>query len=108
MEAQQFKPYYAVIFTTLLSNNTEGYEETAKKMEALAKTQKGYLGIVSARNEIGITISYWDSLEAINNWRTNTEHKFAQQKGKSQWYHWYNLKICKVEQEYEFTKNDEN
>ena len=112
------KPYYAVIFTSTQTKTTEGYSEMAEKMENLAKQQKGYIGIDSARNDtsthfdyaqrptltgaVGITVSYWESLEAIKNWKTNTEHLFAQQKGREQWYNWYNVRICKVEREYEF------
>ena len=58
-------PYYAVIFTTILTRNTEGYFEMSQKMIALAKQQQGFLGIESARQEIGITVSYWESEEAI-------------------------------------------
>ncbi|WP_422106407.1 antibiotic biosynthesis monooxygenase family protein [Winogradskyella sp.] len=97
-----FKPYFAVIFTSTHSENTEGYSEMATKMEHLAKEQKGYLGIDSARSDVGITVSYWESLEAIKNWKANTEHLLAQQKGREQWYNWYNVRICKVEREYEF------
>tara|TARA_R110002050_G_scaffold157464_1_gene286073 strand:+ start:26462 stop:26773 length:312 start_codon:yes stop_codon:yes gene_type:complete len=97
-----FKPYYAVIFTSTQNKNIEGYSEMADKMEALAKQQPGYLGIDSARNEVGITVSYWESLDAIKNWKQQTEHLLAQQKGRQDWYSWYNVKICKVEREYEF------
>jgi len=97
--------YYAVIFTSLLSKKVEGYTEMSDKMEKLAKLQNGFLGMNSARNEIGITISYWDSLEAINNWKLQSEHLIAQEKGKSDWYSWYNVKICKVEREHEFGTN---
>ena len=55
-------PYYAVIFTTLMTEIEDGYDEMSKKMEALAKQQKGYLGIESARNEVGITVSYWENV----------------------------------------------
>ncbi|NRD18779.1 antibiotic biosynthesis monooxygenase [Winogradskyella eckloniae] len=96
------KPYYAVIFTSTQTKNIEGYTEMAEKMERLAKEQDGFLGIDSARNDIGITVSYWKSLEAIKNWKANTSHLFAQQKGREQWYNWYNVRICKVEREYEF------
>lgn len=99
---KNFKPYYAVIFTSTQTEDTEGYAEMSEKMEALAKQQKGYLGIESAKNKVGITVSYWESLEAIKNWKANTEHLFAQQKGREQWYNWYNVRICKVEREYEF------
>ncbi len=99
-----FKPYYAVIFTSTQTEDIEGYSEMAEKMENLAKEQKGYIGIDSARNTVGITVSYWESLEAIKNWKANTEHLFAQQKGREQWYNWYNVRICKVEHEYDFEK----
>jgi heme-degrading monooxygenase HmoA len=98
-------PYYAVIFTSLLSEKTDGYAEMSNKMEKLAKLQDGFLGMNSARNDIGITISYWDSLEAIKNWKQQSDHLIAQEKGKSDWYSWYNIKICKVEREYEFEIN---
>lgn len=95
-------PYYAVIFISKHSENIEGYIEMSHKMESLAKLQDGFLGLDSARNDIGITISYWESLEAIKNWKQQTEHLEAQQKGQKIWYHWYHVKICKVEREYEF------
>lgn len=98
-------PYYAVIFTSTQSENIEGYKEMAEKMELLAKQQDGFLGIDSARNSVGITVSYWRSLEAIKSWKANSEHLFAQQKGREQWYNWYNVRICKVEREYEFMKS---
>lgn len=97
-------PYYAVIFTTVLNDNIEGYAETAERMEVLAKTQKGYLGIESARKEIGITISYWKTLEDITNWKNNLEHTEARNLGREKWYKKYQLRICKVEREYGFEK----
>ena len=38
-------PYYAVIFTTVLTNNLADYEKTAIRMEKLAELQEGFLGI---------------------------------------------------------------
>ncbi|MDG4716126.1 antibiotic biosynthesis monooxygenase family protein [Winogradskyella marincola] len=101
-------PYYAVIFTSTQTDDTKGYSKMAEKMETLARQQDGFIRIESARNTIGITVSYWESLDAIKNWKANTEHLFAQQKGREQWYNWYNVKICKVEREYEFVKNQES
>lgn len=98
-----FKPYYAVIFTSTQNENIEGYSEMADKMECLAKQQTGFLGIDSARNTVGITVSYWETLNAIKNWKQQTEHLQAQQKGRNYWYSWYNVRICKVEREYDFT-----
>lgn len=104
IESHLTAPYYAVIFTTLLTDNLEGYLETAERIEALAKEQEGYLGIESARNEVGITVSYWKDLEAISRWKNNVEHTEARTLGRKQWYAQYQLRICKVEREYGFIK----
>lgn len=98
-------PYYAVIFTSTQTKQISGYEEMALKMESLAKKQNGFIGIESARNSIGITVSYWKSLEAIKEWKANYDHLIAQKKGRKQWYAAYKVRICKVEREYEFEKS---
>ena len=95
-------PYYAVIFTTLLTKNLADYEKTAIRMEKLAELQEGFLGIESARNEVGITVSYWNSLEAITKWKHNLEHTEVRKRGREQWYEHYQLRICKVERDYGF------
>ena len=97
-----FIPYYAVIFTSLQTTRTEGYSEMAETMENLAKRQPGYLGFESAREEVGITVSYWENLDAIKNWKANLDHIMAQKLGKEKWYSWYKVRICIVEREYEF------
>jgi heme-degrading monooxygenase HmoA len=94
--------YYAVIFTSTRTEEEEGYAETATKMVELVKAQPGYIGMESARSEIGITVSYWESLEAIKNWKANMEHLEAQEKGRTTWYNNYKVRIAKVEREYEF------
>jgi heme-degrading monooxygenase HmoA len=101
---KQKPPYYAVIFTSKQTNNTNGYSETADHMELLAKEQRGYLGMDHARSEIGITISYWKSLEDIARWKAQKDHLIAQQKGISEWYEHYTVQICKVERVYSFDK----
>ncbi|MCE3279080.1 MAG: antibiotic biosynthesis monooxygenase [Bacteroidetes bacterium] len=93
-------PYYAVIFTSERTEIKEGYEDTAERMLALAADQDGFLGIESAREEIGITVSYWRDLDSIRKWKMNTEHKQAQQKGRTEWYKNYKTRICLVERDY--------
>jgi heme-degrading monooxygenase HmoA len=99
------EPYYAVIFTSLQTDQSEGYSEMAVAMENLAKLQLGFLGVESAREDVGITISYWETTNDIKNWRANLDHLMAQKLGKYQWYRSYKVRICKVEREYEF-RND--
>lgn len=93
-------PYYAVIFTSIQSTDTDGYAEMAEKMVSLAQTQPGYLGIESARQDIGITVSYWKDLESIKQWKDNAEHMQAQASGISRWYDHYTTRIALVERQY--------
>ena len=95
-------PYYAVIFTSIRTEVDEGYAAMAQQMVELAQRQSGYLGHESAREQIGITISYWQNLDAIKNWKQVSEHLIAQQLGKEKWYSLYKTRICLVERDYEF------
>ncbi|MBD0779452.1 antibiotic biosynthesis monooxygenase [Maribacter sp. ANRC-HE7] len=96
------KPYYAVIFTSNRTSGDHGYVAMGQKMEDLARQQPGFLGFESARDEIGISVSYWESLQDIAHWKSNTDHLLAQEKGRSDWYARYKVRICLVEREYGF------
>jgi heme-degrading monooxygenase HmoA len=93
-------PYYAVIFTSLRTQIDEGYHEMAEEMVRLAALQPGYLGHESARDTLGITISYWESLEAIKQWKNQSDHLLAQKYGREKWYSAYSTRIAKVERDY--------
>jgi heme-degrading monooxygenase HmoA len=99
MQSSVFVPYYAVIFTSTLAID-EGYSEMAILMEKLAKQQDGFIGIDSAREEVGITVSYWRDLDSIKIWKENVAHLQAQKLGKEKWYKSYAVRIAKVEREY--------
>jgi heme-degrading monooxygenase HmoA len=97
-------PYYAVIFTSIRTEGNNGYDLMGDRMVELAQQQKGYLGHESVRDGLGITISYWDSLDAIKDWKKNSEHLFAQRQGREIWYSAYKTRICRVERDYGFEK----
>ena len=99
-------PYWAVVFTSERMEGDGGYAQTAREMEALAATQPGYLGIESARGEagLGITVSYWASLEAIRAWRDVADHRTAQRLGRERWYRAFKVRITRVERDYGFTR----
>ena len=99
-------PYYAVIFTSLRTPGDAGYGDTAERMAVLAQQQPGYLGHESARDGLGITVSYWESLDAIRKWKQHTEHLLAQQLGRQQWYAAFKVRVCKVEREYGFASDE--
>lgn len=100
-------PYYAVIFTSQrAAADDEGYAQAADRMLELAAAQPGFLGVEDARdaNGIGITVSYWADLESIRRWRDQPEHLIAQQNGRTDWYQWFRLRVCKVEREATFER----
>jgi len=76
----------------------------AERMVELASEQEGFLGIESARNAVGITVSYWKDLASIKNWKENAEHTFARELGRKKWYQSYKTRIAKVERDYGFEK----
>jgi heme-degrading monooxygenase HmoA len=95
-------PYYAVIFTSTRTSGDNGYSEMSDKMFELVAQQDGFLGAESAREEIGITVSYWRDLESIKRWRDNADHTIARNRGRSDWYNNFKIRIAKVERDYEF------
>ncbi|MCB0530548.1 MAG: antibiotic biosynthesis monooxygenase [Lewinellaceae bacterium] len=98
-------PYYAVVFTSVRTDaDAAGYAKMAQRMLELAAEQPGFLGAESARNEIGITISYWQNLDAIRQWKANSEHLLAQALGRSTWYRDFKARICLVERDYGFSQ----
>ncbi len=99
-------PYYAVIFTSQKTDSDDGYNKMSQRMLELVEQQPGFLGFESAKDGIGITISYWENLESIKNWKENAEHVLAQNSGKERWYKSYKVRICKVERDYRFEQKE--
>ncbi len=93
-------PYFAVIFTSTRTDVDDGYGDMANRMVELASQQSGFLGIESAREEVGITVSYWADLASIKNWKANSEHLEAQKTGRKSWYDAFKVRICKVDRDY--------
>ncbi|MEW5786797.1 MAG: antibiotic biosynthesis monooxygenase [Pseudomonadota bacterium] len=94
-------PYYAVIFTSIRNEGDQGYADMATRMVELARTQPGFLGVESVRDGLGITVSYWRDLEAIQAWKENAFHREAQARA-GDWYARFRVRVCKVEREYGF------
>lgn len=93
-------PYYAVIFTSLRTEGDHGYGAMAMRMVELAPEQPGFLGVESAREDVGITVSYWRDLDSIRNWKQHAQHLSAQRRGQDVWYAEYSLRIARVERAY--------
>lgn len=104
MTDNQKSPRYAVIFRSRRTPDKAGYAEMATRMEEQARQQPGFLELTSFRapDGTGVTISYWNSLEAIRAWKQHPEHITAQQLGKDKWYAHYTVEIAKIESVYHF------
>lgn len=98
-------PYYAVIFTSIRTEGDNGYGEMSELMEEAARKQPGFLGVESARDGVGITVSYWTDLESIAAWKADATHLLAQKMGREKWYEQYVTRICKVERDYAFKRD---
>ena len=95
-------PYYAVIFSSLRREGDFGYAAASEKMMALAEQQTGFLGVEHAREGLGITVSYWQDLESIEQWKNHAEHTIARNRGRSDWYLSFKVRIARVERDYGF------
>ena len=93
-------PYVAVVFTSVRTEGDRGYAEMSERMVELAARQPGFLGIESARDGLGITVSYWSTEEAARDWRRDVEHLGAQRLGREEWYAAYRVRIATVTRDY--------
>lgn len=95
-------PYYAVIFASQRVGPDDGYGAMAERMETLAASQPGFLGLESARDAsgFGITVSYWQDEAAIAAWKRHAEHTLARERGRQAWYGRFELRIARVERAY--------
>ena len=95
-------PYVAVIFTSVQTDDVDGYGDTADRMEVLAAAQPGYLGFETARTAggVGISVSYWADADAARSWKAVAEHAEAQRLGRDRWYSSYRVRVAVVERDY--------
>jgi heme-degrading monooxygenase HmoA len=100
-------PYVAVIFTSLrTAEDAEGYGRMAEAMEELAAQQPGYLGLETAREGLGITVSYWTDEESARAWKQVAAHLGAQRRGRERWYADYRVRIATVTRDYSLATSD--
>jgi heme-degrading monooxygenase HmoA len=99
-------PYWAVIFTSKRTEGDHGYGAMAEAMAELAARQPGYLGMESAHEKVGITVSYWRDLASISAWKGELKHLAAQKLGREKWYRAYTVRVARVERDYDFEAGD--
>lgn len=93
-------PYVAVIFTSLRKEDDNGYAVMSQRMNDLVREQPGFLGVESAREDLGITVSYWLDEQSAAAWKQVSEHLIAQNRGRSDWYAEYQVRVATVTRAY--------
>ena len=95
---------YAVIFTSKRQDaNSDLYYQHNDSLVEHIKTIPGYIRHHSVRHpesREGITIAYFDSLDAIDQWRNDDQHIEAKSMAQSHFYEDYNLEITEVLDQY--------
>lgn len=97
---------WLVVFTSKRRLDDLGYQQQAERMETLARSQPGFVRMVSVRQADGhgITLSYWNSAAAIAAFKSIPEHLQAQQTGRTTWYDEYTVDIAQIERSYQFKR----
>lgn len=95
---------YAVIFKSKRQDdNYELYYEHNNALDEKIKSLPGYIehfGIRNPETREGVTVAYFDSLEAIDQWRKDKEHIDAKKLAKSDFYENYQVEITEVIDKY--------
>jgi heme-degrading monooxygenase HmoA len=86
----------------------ETYLEHAQKMREEVEKIQGFISVERFQSlyEDGklLSMSLWESEEAIKQWRAHTEHKLEQEMGKNTYFHRYHIRVARVEREYGHSK----
>ena len=93
--------HYAVIFTAEMAADVAGYAGTVERMNDLVQQQPGYMGKYHRmEGNRELTISYWESLDAVKAWKAHPEHRAAQELGRSKWYADYQVQLVRIDRFY--------
>ena len=100
---------YAVIFKSKRQDaNSELYYQHNDLLDEKIKSLPGYIkhsGLRHPETREGVTIAYFNSLDAIDNWRKDGEHMDAKKLAKSEFYENYSVEVTEVLDSYGWDGN---
>ena len=103
---------YAVIFEVEVKRDgKERYLGLASKLRKELENLDGFISIerfqsLADEGKI-LSLSFWESAEAIANWRNKVQHKEAQQEGMRELFGNYRIRVAKVERDYGMSSRDQ-
>ena len=99
---------YVVIFrSTRTLENQDLYRRWANQMDLAVKKSPGYISHFGFRDRDsgeGVTISYFESEEAIQGWKALAEHLEAQNLGREHFYSEYRVEVAQITRAYQWKK----
>jgi heme-degrading monooxygenase HmoA len=92
------KGNYAVIFISKLKPETNGFKDLNELTYNEALSINGFIKENSARNpdKNGVSVSFWESRDAIEEWRHNVVHQMAKERGKHEFFETFEIYITEI------------
>jgi heme-degrading monooxygenase HmoA len=84
--------------------NQPEYQRTFERMLELVSAVPGFRGIEGFAGEDGseLAIAWFDSDEALAEWKQHHEHVAAQEQGRTEFFSAYDITIAEVDRRYEW------
>jgi len=84
------------------------YVALVERMNEIASTMPGYISHKGFFADDGerVTIVEFEHEEGLRAWRTNPEHRAAQQKAREKYYTEYHVQVCTLERQSKFKAVD--
>ncbi|OUS27294.1 antibiotic biosynthesis monooxygenase [Gammaproteobacteria bacterium 45_16_T64] len=94
---------YAVIFKAKINQLDEHYATTANHLREKALRDYGCTDFTSAtEGDYEIAISYWPTLQHIQDWKNDSDHMSARELGKRRWYQGVKIEIIEIKRQYQW------
>lgn len=82
----------------------ERYLELAATMREAIESIDGFISVERFQSLVDdeklLSLSFFDSPEALDNWRRLAEHRAAQKIGRSQYFRDYRLRVASIDRDY--------
>ena len=96
---------YAVIFEVQPKpQHKQDYLDTAAQLLDELKAIPGFISVerfasLSSQHKL-VSLSFWETEEAIKQWKANVNHKAAQAKGINEYFEDFRIRVARVERDY--------
>ena len=102
---------YAIIFEVWpFASGRDRYFELAAQLKEILVFQPGFVSVERFQSLIDeeklLSLSFWESEEAIAGWREQIDHIDSQREGAEKLFKSYRIRVVKIERDYSFDAED--